>query len=115
MSELMTGMETKVLVGKVTHVFKPIGCVAIRLCQPIQTGDRLRFVKGEEQAMEYGGYFDSSFTVASIEIDHVRQDRVEAGRECAVKLTGGRGLPPNNSLVFLDKKFVPDTHVYFVG
>jgi|GEM_PF-5755788 hypothetical protein len=108
-------------VGKITHCFASIGCVAIRLRSgSISVGDTLLFVKGDPpEDRNDKDFFDCSpdahehrpnwhkscHPIQSIQIDGRDLASAGAGVECAVKIVvPGQALPPNNAVVHLVKK-----------
>jgi len=107
--------------GKVTHCFAPIGCVAIKVRSgSIKVGDKLLFVKGDppedrddkeffdcppDEAGQKTNWHKSCHLVESIQIDGKDMSSVEAGVECAIKITTpGQSLPPSNASVHLLKQ-----------
>ena len=104
-------MSEQEVVGKVTHRFTELGCVAIKLQKgSIKLGDELLFVKGElpekdgkdKESSNDPARYRRPHIVQSIQINHQDRASVEAGEECAVMIAApGRDLPPNNASVFL--------------
>lgn len=94
-------MGAKVPLGRVTNVFEPIRCVAIRVKSGpgFKQGDLLQFIKGEPDKEMLGSH-NSHHRIDSIEIDHQPVEEVMRGQHCAVYIDTGP-LPPNNCEVLL--------------
>ncbi|MFA5127367.1 MAG: hypothetical protein WC465_05235 [Patescibacteria group bacterium] len=86
-------------IGKVTHVFAPVRCVAIRTSVVLVAGDVLRYEKGDRER-ELPGSHLSDHAICSMQIDHRNIDGCLPGDEVAIRIPAG-DLPPNNSHVFL--------------
>lgn len=91
-------------VGRVTHVYKKIGCVAVKLQKQddlnIMIGEQLHFEKGDPEKPDVTGLHRSRHHIVNIQINHRDVELAEGGDECAVSLSG-LNLPPNNALVYL--------------
>ena len=91
-------------VGKVTHVYKSIGCVAVRLQDgedfTIMTGEHILFEKGDPDKPDVTGMHRSDHFIKNIQIDHQNLRSAHSGEHCAFALSGNK-LPPNNANVFL--------------
>ena len=91
-------------IGKVTHVYRPIGCVAISLFASsdftIMAGEHLLFEKGDPDKPDLMGNHRSRHQILNIQIGHVDQDAAFSGDECGLELSG-RDLPPNNATAYL--------------
>jgi translation elongation factor EF-1alpha len=86
--------------GKVTNVFRPIGCVAILILKgTLRKGDVLVFFK--EHHRDQDGCpceYEHEQKIDSIEIDHKQVTVAKQGQKCGVKIHPGvSGLPPNNA------------------
>lgn len=85
------------IVGRVTHVFKPIGCFAFNIKDGVvRIGDTLRVEKPGPSELNYA----EDLRVVSIQIDGRAVPEAHAGQECAVRAAGA-SLPPNNASVML--------------
>ena len=65
------------LIGKVVHYYDKIGVAVIELKKPLNVGDRIKFVKGENS-------FEQQ--VGSMQFDHVQISEGKKGQEVAVKV-----------------------------
>jgi len=66
-------------IGKVTHFFTKISVAVIELKAPISVGDRI-LIKGPTTDLEQ--------TVESMEIEHEKVTRAEAGQSIGLKVDG---------------------------
>jgi putative protease len=66
-------------IGKVTHFFTKISVAVIELKAPISVGDRI-LIKGPTTNLEQ--------TVGSMEIEHEKVRRAEAGQSIGLKVDG---------------------------
>lgn len=64
-------------IGRVTHYYNRIGVAVIMLSGPIKVGDTIQIL---------GRTTDLTQKVYSIEIEHRKQQAVEAGKEIALKV-----------------------------
>ncbi len=91
-------------IGKVTHVYKSIGCVAVRLQGTddftIMTGEHILFEKGDPEKPDVTGLHRSQHFIRNIQINHNNLEFARKGEHCAFALSGSK-LPPNNANVFL--------------
>ena len=81
-------MKMKDSVGKVIHYYDKIGVAVIKLAKPIKTGDKLKFVKGDD-------VFEQ--VVESMQYEHEQIEGGKKGQEIAIKV---------------DKKVGDSTQVY---
>jgi len=72
-------MEELRKVGKVTHFFSRINVAVIEVTDTISVGDRI-FIKGPTTDIEQ--------TVESMEIEHQKVQRAEAGQSIGMKVNG---------------------------
>ncbi len=70
-------MADKDLVGKVIHYYDKIGVAVIKLEKPLKTGDKLKFVHGEDEFSQ---------TAESIQFEHEPIKGGKKGQEIAVKV-----------------------------
>jgi hypothetical protein len=98
----------KVYIGKVTNVYRPISCVAVRLVPEVEgddnfdimTGEHVLFEKGDQDKPDVTGFHSSHHFIMNIQIDKRDSEVAYSGDHCAFKLSGDK-LPPNNANVFL--------------
>jgi putative protease len=64
-------------VGKVSHFYDKIGVAIIDLDAPLAVGDKIKFVKGEEDLFEQA--------VDSIQIEHEKKDTAAKGDVIGLK------------------------------
>ncbi len=67
------------LVGKVVHYYDKIEVVIIRLEKPLKIGDKIKFVKDDNNSFEQ--------TVDSMQIEHVQIDEGKKGQEVGIKVS----------------------------
>lgn len=95
-----SGVKDPVRVGSITHRFKPISCVGIKVKGAgFQEGDELLFEK--HASTKDSDDFFSQQVITSIELNHSRVNEALPGQEVAVKVNL---LPPNGTKVFVLKK-----------
>jgi len=67
------------LVGKVTHLYRKIGVVIVKLSESVSVGDTLRF-KGNERDFEE--------KISSMQINHEDISSAKKGDEVGMKISG---------------------------
>ena len=89
--------------GKVTNVFRKLGCVAIEVKKgTLRRGDEVLFFKERRLDPSEGDpeEYVHRQVVDSLEIDHHPVEVVSAGMRCGIKINlPANLLPPNNCVV----------------
>jgi len=99
MPVITTDGRTLLRVGPVTHRFRPISCVGIKVKgSGFKQGDELYFEK--LATTKDGKDFKSTQVITSIQVEHREVEKALPGQEVAVKLNV---LPPNGTKVFVFK------------
>lgn len=76
----MPKTETKEnLVGKVSHLYREIGVVIVKVSGNVSVGDTLHFVGNEREFEE---------TISSLQIDHKDVSSAKKGDEVGMKVSG---------------------------
>lgn len=64
-------------VGKVIHYYDKIGVAIVKLDSPLKVGDKVKFVKGEENFQQ---------SVDSMQIEHAVLSEGKTGQEVGIKV-----------------------------
>ncbi len=70
-------LADKDVLGKVIHYYDKIGVAVIKLGKPLKTGDKIKFVHGENEFEQ---------TVESMQLEHVQVESGKKGQEVAIKV-----------------------------
>lgn len=66
------------LVGRVIHYYDKIGVVIVKLDKPLKAGDKIKFVKDDNNSFEQ--------TVESMQIEHAQIEAGKKGQEVGIKV-----------------------------